>query len=279
MEQEKQTTAAALDAEKTLLSPRFDEEAVSHARPAVPIKEAGSLPPRLGEAMSELTSSRLALLLVLISMLASGVVGALATLLYQRHSAPEQPSAVVVRDEAREGSVQAAQPAASEDARDESVAQQRTQLVAEANNAEAVEGTEDEPQASPQEYEKQRSSLRGALNEWIATTNARDLNRQKEFYMPKVSAFYRARNVTREEVLADKERAFENADLLDVRALGQPEISIHPNGRMATMRFRKQYAVRNGQQDRRGEVLQELRWRRTGKGWKIVSERDVKVIQ
>ncbi|HEX8650070.1 MAG TPA: hypothetical protein VF708_04455 [Pyrinomonadaceae bacterium] len=282
MEQEKQTTAASLDAEKTLLSPRFDEEAVSHARPAVPIKEAGSLPPRLGQAMSELTSSRLALLLVLVSMLASGVVGALATLLYQRHAAPErqpQPSAVIVRDEAREGSVQAAQPASSEDAQDENVAQQRTPLVAEANNVEAVEGAEDESQASPQEYEEQRTSLRGALNEWIATTNARDLNRQKEFYMPKVSAFYRARNVTREEVLADKGRAFENADLLDVRALGQPEISIHPNGRMATMRFRKQYAVRNGQQDRRGEVLQELRWRRTGKGWKIVSERDVKVIQ
>jgi hypothetical protein len=25
--------------------------------------------------------------------------------------------------------------------------------------------------------------------------------------------------------------------------------------------------------------LQELRWRRTGKDWKIMSERDVKVIQ
>lgn len=280
MEQEKQTTATN-DAEKTVLSPRFDEEAISRARPAVPIDEADFLSSsRLRQAASELTSSRLALVLVLVSMLASGIVGALATLLYQRHAAQEPPAAVMTRNDVNVDSApQTAQATSDAGGRDEGVAQRRTAPVAEADKGTPVEGgTEEESQATPQENEDQLSSLRAALNEWIATTNARDLNRQKEFYMPKVSAFYRARNVSRDEVLADKERTFENADLIDVRA-GQPEISLDPNGRMATMRFRKQYAVRNGQQDRRGEVLQELRWRRTGTGWKIVSERDVKVIQ
>ena len=285
MEQEKQTATAG-DTEKTLVSPRFDEEAISHARPAVLIDEADSLrqppPSHLRQAASELTSSRLALVLVLISMLASGVIGALVAVIYQRNAAPDSPVAIINKtNDAPVDSAQTARDVTDEDALGEGVTRQRTAPVTETNTGTPVEpvGAEEASQASAQELEDQRTFLRAALDEWIATTNARDLNRQKEFYMPKVSAFYRARNVSRDEVLADKGRAFENADLLDVRALGQPDINIHPNGRMATMRFRKQYAVRNGQQDRRGEVVQELRWRRTGTGWKIVSERDVKVIQ
>ena len=45
------------------------------------------------------------------------------------------------------------------------------------------------------------------------------------------------------------------------------------------MRFRKRYQIRGGEGERSGEVLQELRWRRTPTGWKIVSERDLRVIQ
>jgi hypothetical protein len=45
------------------------------------------------------------------------------------------------------------------------------------------------------------------------------------------------------------------------------------------MRFRKKYAIAGGDGERRGEVLQELRWQRTREGWKIVSERDLRVIQ
>ena len=44
------------------------------------------------------------------------------------------------------------------------------------------------------------------------------------------------------------------------------------------MRFRKKYAIEGGGEDRHGEVLQELRWERTDDGWKIVSERDLRVI-
>lgn len=273
MEQKKEN-AAARDAEKTVVSPRFDESAVHQARPAVPLEDVNSVPPtlpsRFRQASSELTSNRLALILVLVSMFASGVIGALATVLYQQHAAPaphvstESPSSNqdVSGQDAREGG--------------EDVTRQRTAPVTEADDP--ASGSDEEMRASLQEYENHRSSLRTALNEWIATTNARDINRQKEFYMPKVNAFYRARNVSRDEVLADKGRAFDNSDLIDVRA-GRPEITLHSGGRTATMRFRKQYAVRSGQQNRQGEVLQELRWQRTEKGWKIVSERDVKVIQ
>jgi hypothetical protein len=57
--------------------------------------------------------------------------------------------------------------------------------------------------------------------------------------------------------------------------VSNPEIAFSPDNLTAIMRFRKQYTIDN----RRGEVLQELRWQKTGAGWKIVGERDVHVIR
>jgi hypothetical protein len=51
------------------------------------------------------------------------------------------------------------------------------------------------------------------------------------------------------------------------------------DGRTAVMRFRKRYRIEGGEGARSGEVLQELRWRRTDGGWKIVGERDLRVLQ
>jgi hypothetical protein len=48
---------------------------------------------------------------------------------------------------------------------------------------------------------------------------------------------------------------------------------------VAIMRFRKQYITQRGSQSQRGEVIQELRWQRTLEGWKIFSERDVRVLR
>jgi hypothetical protein len=122
-----------------------------------------------------------------------------------------------------------------------------------------------------------RAGLRDALDAWIESTNARDLSGHMRFYMPRVSTFYLARNVSRDSVRREKARLF-GAGAVHVRA-GEPEIEPTPDGRSATVRFRKRYVVagpRNG--ERRGEVLQEMRWVRTPEGWRIVSERDAKVL-
>jgi ketosteroid isomerase-like protein len=123
-----------------------------------------------------------------------------------------------------------------------------------------------------------RATLHAALNEWIAATNARDIQRHMDFYNQTVNAFYLTRNVPREAVRAEKSRVFSRADLVDIQAAA-PDIRLSRDGRTATMRFRKKYAIQGGGEDRRGEVVQELRWRRTADGWKIVSERDLSVIK
>jgi hypothetical protein len=66
--------------------------------------------------------------------------------------------------------------------------------------------------------------------------------------------------------------------VIDVRT-GPPQITLGPDGDTATMRFRKQYVIEGTRENRRGEVLQELRWQKKEGGWKIVSERDLRVIR
>lgn len=120
--------------------------------------------------------------------------------------------------------------------------------------------------------------LSSALENWIAATNRMDIRSHLSFYMPRLKAFYLARNVPREAVRTERARAFERADLIQVRALS-PETIFVEDGRVAIMRFRKQYITKSGSQSHRGEVIQELRWQRTAQGWKIFSERDVRVLR
>jgi hypothetical protein len=122
------------------------------------------------------------------------------------------------------------------------------------------------------------ASLRNALNEWITATNARNLEGLMNFYDARLTIFYQSRNVSRESVRAEKARLFQRTELLDVRA-GTPEITINRSDGTALMYFRKQYVMTGNGQDRSGEVLQQLRWRRIGEEWKIIGERDAQVIR
>ena len=125
---------------------------------------------------------------------------------------------------------------------------------------------------------EEAGELRSTLEEWVAATNARDIDAQMNFYSPTLTAFYLARNVSRSFVRAEKVRAFSGTERVDVRAEA-PEILFREGGSTAVMRFRKKYDIAGRGRTRRGEVVQELRWRRTPRGWKIFSERDVRVIR
>jgi serine/threonine protein kinase len=122
-----------------------------------------------------------------------------------------------------------------------------------------------------------RAELSTALNEWIAATNARDVNRQMSFYAPTLSVFYQKRAVSQAAVRAEKSRLFAQINSIDVH-INAPEIRISDDGRTATMRFHKSWNF-VGPQSSSGEVVQELGWRKIESGWKIYSERDVQVIR
>ncbi|PYS46552.1 MAG: hypothetical protein DMF68_18845 [Acidobacteria bacterium] len=118
--------------------------------------------------------------------------------------------------------------------------------------------------------------LATALNEWVSATNARDMNKLISFYAPVLTVFYTKRDEPQQEVRTEKERLFAEINSIDVR-VNSPEIRIDADGRNATMRFHKTWRF-TGQRSESGEVIQELIWRNTDSGWKIVSERDAEVI-
>lgn len=119
--------------------------------------------------------------------------------------------------------------------------------------------------------------LRKALNEWIDATNNRDIDKQMDFYVPRLKAYYLTRNTAKSFVRDEKARVFSAARLIDVRA-EEPEIIFQEGGRAAIMRYRKKYRIDSGKRSRKGEVIQELRWQRVGEQWLIFSERDIRVL-
>ena len=121
-------------------------------------------------------------------------------------------------------------------------------------------------------------SLRIDFAAWLDATNRRDVEGQMKFYMPEMQAYYLTRNTPVSAVRREKDRVFGAARSVDIRT-GEPEVVFQNGGRTAVMRFRKEYRVAERSGMRQGIVIQELRWQRTGEGWRIFSERDVRVIR
>ncbi len=260
-----------IDTEQTVVTPRFDQKSIQSAQPAVPLDARKTAKRR--------TSPAAFVALCVVAGIAGGLLGAFVLSYYQRNNA--RPAAVNTNTVAEATPA----PTAAEAATSQTVDAPTPNAPAATTetgtpNAQIVERPEDAAPTSEQVAPDADSQavLRGALGEWIAATNARDISKQMSFYNTKVNAFYLSRNASREAVRAEKARVLGRAETVDVRA-GEPDIRLSRDGQTATMRFRKKYAITGGVDERRGEVLQELRWQRTRDGWKIVSERDLRVLQ
>jgi ketosteroid isomerase-like protein len=125
--------------------------------------------------------------------------------------------------------------------------------------------------------EKERGALLTTVDSWVAAHNARNLTQVTNFYMPNVSTFYLAQNTTRAAVRAEKARLFQTSTMT-IRRTSEPQITFGQDGNTATTVFRKSYSRGDAAQSQ-GEVLQEIIWQKTNRGWKVVSERDLRVLR
>lgn len=273
-----QERATSVDPDRTLTRPNFDEDSIHRARPAVSLAPPAA-PPGGGRSWS---ASLVAL------AIAAGIVGGLAGIFalnfYQkRRDAPPPPAAALrsPADTKTQNATAAAPPSASST---DTRASDASATERDGARASAVATPEAATRRAASTGEAARAAggdapgdLRAALGEWLAATNARDIDRQMNFYDARMGAYYLARNASHAAVRAEKEGLFARASTVDVRA-DDPQITVSPGGETATMRFRKQYTIEGGGHVRRGAVIQELRWRRTPAGWKITSERDVRIV-
>lgn len=260
------------DTQETLSAPAqplFDAPSVRRARAIEPLPA--------GRARRARTSPALRLLMVLV---AAGLIGAaaggLTIALYRGSRQAASPAPHAEANLNAEDASPAMPPERKDDAVVDSAGARNAgdaagEEVSDAGRAASSPGAADEG--------GERAALRGALDEWLEATNRRDIDGQMSFYGERLSSYYLARNASRAAVRAEKSRVFGAARGVSVSA-GEPEIVLGAGGREATMRFRKRYAIEaGGGASRRGEVLQELRWRRDEAGnWRIVGERDLRVI-
>ncbi|HEU4595807.1 MAG TPA: hypothetical protein VFS10_11755 [Pyrinomonadaceae bacterium] len=257
-----------IEPERTVVAPRFDRKSIQSAQPAVPLDARKNERRRASPAAF--------VLLCVVAGIAGGLLGAYVLSRYQRDARPAanaQPQPAPNTAAASQAVDAQTAPATTTQAPPEANAPDAQIVEAEGLNETASGGEGVAPDADSQ------ATLRGALGEWIAATNARDISKQMSFYGTRVNAFYLSRNASREAVRAEKARVLGRAETVDVSA-GEPDIRLSRDGQTATMRFRKKYSISGGDVgERRGEVLQELRWQRTPDGWKIVSERDLRVLQ
>jgi hypothetical protein len=79
-------------------------------------------------------------------------------------------------------------------------------------------------------------------------------------------------------VRAEKARLFAEP-AMSIKRSSEPEIIFTTNGSVATTLFRKSYSRGTTARPESGEVLQEIVWQKTNRGWKIISERDLRVLR
>jgi hypothetical protein len=133
------------------------------------------------------------------------------------------------------------------------------------------------PKGTPWQDPIARLEVLLASYAWLQATLQGAFTAQAAFYPDRMEAFYLWRNVPKLAVMAEKRRVFEQARTVDID-FESPQIIIEPGPRSARMSFRKAYVIK-GSVSREGEVPQELRWKKETDGWKIVSERDLRVIR
>jgi hypothetical protein len=140
----------------------------------------------------------------------------------------------------------------------------------------ALPARENRPAAAPS-VGLDAASLREAVDEWLDATTRGDIPAQMRFYPRRVPVYYTWRDVPREAVRAEKQKVFGEATRLAITT-SRPTLDVARDGGSAVTRFRKRYVIEGPAVHRKGEVLQELRWERTERGWVIVSERDARVL-
>ncbi len=121
-----------------------------------------------------------------------------------------------------------------------------------------------------------RRELVTAAFQWLEATLVRDFAAQSKFYPTRMRAFYLWRDVPKAAVIAEKRRVFAQARAINIR-IDAPQLLVDSGARSGRMYFRKTYVIK-GKFNRSGEVLQELRWVKQADGWKIISERDLRVL-
>ena len=143
-------------------------------------------------------------------------------------------------------------------------------------NANTRTSPQPSPTPSPIDEAAIRQQVTATLNNWAASTRARDLNSHMSYYTDTLETYYQLSNVSSSRVRADRQKAFDAYDSLDVK-LSNIKITPDPSGERATVVLDKTWEFSGEEKYSNGSVQQKLTLMRVGGRWLITGERDLQV--
>lgn len=117
--------------------------------------------------------------------------------------------------------------------------------------------------------------VRSALNGWLSSFRARDIDGYMAHYAGVLEAYYLARNVSVSRVRVDKERAFAKYSTIEVW-LSDIQVRVDPSGERAVAVFTKSYRFTGaGANPYVGSGLNRFTFKKIGGAWLITGEEDL----
>lgn len=121
----------------------------------------------------------------------------------------------------------------------------------------------------------EEGAVRAALNGWLYSFRARDLDSYMARYANVLEAYYLARNVSAGRVRGDKERAFAKYTSIEVW-LSNVQVQVDPSGQRAVATFGKSWRFNGpGVNPYTGSGANRFTFRKIGGAWLIVGEEDI----
>jgi len=115
-----------------------------------------------------------------------------------------------------------------------------------------------------------------ALKGWAETTQDRDLDGHMAYYADRLDFFYLKPGVPAAQVRADRGRAFERYEDMQIK-LSNLQVVPDPTGTRATATFDKEWEFEGADRRSKGSVRQQLTLVKTGGHWLITAEKDLQV--
>jgi serine/threonine-protein kinase len=144
-------------------------------------------------------------------------------------------------------------------------------------NADLVKAYEETGGAPPNvDATEVSKDVAAALDAWADSTRERDLDAHSRAYADTLELFYKKTNVPASQVLAERERAFNRYDSMDVR-ITNVEVEPDASGRRAVATFDKSWDFSASDKTSNGHVRQQLTFVKQGDRWLITAERDLQV--
>jgi serine/threonine-protein kinase len=122
-----------------------------------------------------------------------------------------------------------------------------------------------------------RKEVASVLEGWADSLRERDIGAHMSYYADTLDTYYAKQNASASQVRADRSRAFEHYDTMDV-TLSDIQITPDPTGTRAVATFNKAWAFDSGSRRATGSVRQQLTLTNFGGRWLITGEKDLQVF-